>query len=668
MKDSETLPAGEPVSLEAELTKANRRLARERRARIEAEAVAERGLRELYEEQRRLALLESIATAANDRRTLHDVLHFAVVTLCEFTGWQVGHVYVTTVENGENVLVSTGVWNADRTEELGAFCRKSDAFRFEKGVGLPGAVLASGKPEHLLIDETTTPRFPRTPVALAAGIRAAFAFPILVAQEVAAVVELFTFVSIEPDETLLRTMAHVGTQLGRVIERHRTETALVHDASHDPLTGLPNRALFIDQLRRAVARRKRQPHYHFAVLFIDLDRFKLVNDSLGHRAGDTLLIEVGERISAALRGSDLLARASDPPQSLDALARLGGDEFTVFLDDLGDARDAIRVADRIVASVSRPFLIEGQEVYIGASIGIAASSAHEREADDFIRDADLAMYRAKTAGKGRYQVFEPGMHAEALEHLKLEADLRNAVEKQQFVLHFQPIVTFDRGQVVGFEALVRWQRDGKLVFPGDFISELEETGLIVPLGAWVLKEACRTLRQWQDETGRHDSLYMSVNVSVRQFADPSLLDTLVAILSETKIAPHTLRLEITESLTMGNAEKSVETLRHLKALGVALSMDDFGTGHSSLAYLHRFPLDVLKIDRAFVNRVETPDGLQIVRTIVTLAHTLGMSVVAEGIETAVQGKILTDLGCKFAQGYFYFKPLAPDKARASLGA
>ncbi|HEX7665630.1 MAG TPA: EAL domain-containing protein, partial [Polyangiaceae bacterium] len=474
------------------------------------------------------------------------------------------------------------------------------------------------------------------------------------------VLEFFSVKAVIPDDETMHVIAQVCTQLTHVIERHRTSLALLHDASHDPLTGLPNRALFVDQLRRAVLRRRRHPEYQFAVLFIDLDRFKIVNDSLGHGAGDELLVEVGARISKALRGTDVISRAAG-----DTLARLGGDEFTVFLDDLSDPRDAVRVAERIQDAVLRPFLVAGQEAYIGASIGIAVSGEHEREADDFLRDADLAMYRAKTAGKGRYQIFEPAMHAEALGHLRLEADLRRAVAENQFVLHYQPIVAFDGGTVVGLEALVRWQRETKLVYPGDFIGEMEETGLIVPLGTWALREACRTLKKWQTETGRHD-LYMSVNVSVRQFADPTLVGSLEAILAETGVTPSTLRLEITESLTMGNAERSAQTLAQLKALGVTLSMDDFGTGYSSLAYLHRFPLDVLKIDRAFVGRIETEDGLQIVKTIMTLAHTLGMTVIAEGIETAAQGKVLADLGCKFAQGYYYFKPLPPDKARASL--
>ncbi|MEO8798849.1 MAG: EAL domain-containing protein, partial [Polyangiaceae bacterium] len=529
---------------------------------------------------------------------------------------------------------------------------------------LPGRVLASGKPAIAVGDadgKAAAFTHPRTRLGVEAGLRSAYAFPILLGDEVAAVLEFFSVKAVVPDEETMRLFAQVCTQLTHVVERHRTAVALVHDASHDPLTGLPNRALFVDQLRRAVARRRRHPEYEFAVLFIDLDRFKIVNDSLGHGAGDALLIAVGARISKALRGSDLISRSSD------TLARLGGDEFTVFLDDIGDARDAVRVAERILDSVLRPFLVSGQEAYIGASIGIAVSGPQERDADDFLRDADLAMYRAKTAGKGRYQIFEPAMHAEALGHLRLEADLRRAVAENQFVLHYQPIVAFGDGKVVGFEALVRWQRETKLVYPGDFIAEMEETGLIVPLGTWALREACSTLKKWQDQTGHYDSLYMSVNVSVRQFADPTLVDSLAAILAETKIAPHTLRLEITESLTMGDAEKSVETLAHLKALGVRLSMDDFGTGYSSLAYLHRFPLDVLKIDRAFVARVETEGGLQIVKTIMTLAHTLGMSVIAEGIETEEQGRILAELGCKFAQGYYFFKPMPADKARATLG-
>ena len=658
--------SAEIVALEEELQKAHSLLDRERQARVEAEAVAERQLRDLYEEQRKLRLLERIATAANENRSISEVLQFALTALCEFIDWRLGHAYLVQREGMGIRLASSGIWSRSPGPGIDEFCATSESFDFAPDVGLPGRVWSSQVPVWLtqVKDE---PNLPRAGQAEAAGLRAAFAFPVLIGSEVAAVIELFTDVHLERDEELLRLMGQVGTQLGRAVERRRNEIALMHEASHDALTGLPNRTVFVEQVQRAVSRQKRQPSYRFAVLFIDLDRFKQVNDSLGHLAGDRLLVEMSRRLGGAIRQTDMLARQqTTPPVQVDTLARLGGDEFTMFLDDLVDVGGAVRVAERILAAVDRPFFLEGQEVFIGASIGIVMNPEALQEADDLLRNADLAMYRAKTAGKGRYQVFEPEMHVRALENLRLEADLRHAVAREEFVLHYQPLIDFESNATVGFEALVRWQRPGaKLTFPDVFIRIVEDTGLIVALGAWVLREACRTLRRWQQATGR--PLSMAVNVSVRQLSQPGFLELVERTLEETGLPPASLHLEITESLTMGAVEQTITLLAGLKTLGVSLSMDDFGTGYSSLSYLHRFPLDTLKIDRAFVARIEDGGtGLPIVKTIMNLASNLGMTVVAEGVETARQGEILRELGCRYAQGYHYSRPLPELAARALL--
>jgi predicted signal transduction protein with EAL and GGDEF domain len=659
-----------PQDLAAEVARLKRRLERERLARVEAEQIAERGLRELYEKQRQIQLLESIATAANQGSSVRDVLQLAVTTVCQFTGWALGHALLVEDGSPGHRLGSSSIWNDGLHE---AFCRITEVTSFDAGDGLPGRVMASGAPVWLRDSGGAVTSFPRAAAGQQAGLKAAFAFPVLVGREVAAVLEFFSEQELDPDETLLKLMSQVGTQLGRVVERRRNEVRLIHDASHDPLTGLPNRALFLDRLQRAVQRRKRHADFNFAVLFIDLDRFKIVNDSLGHMAGDQLIIQVGTRLNAALRGGDMLARTdieggSEALNGDDTLARLGGDEFTVFLDDISELSDAVRVAERIKAALQRPFRLEGQEVYVSASIGIAASETGYDNANEVLRDADLAMYRAKTSGKARYEIYDQTMHASAVQHLKLETDLRRALQNNEFVLHYQPIIALGSDQTVGFEALVRWQRaPGELVYPGDFIQTCEDMGLIVFLGLWVLREACTRMRQWHLEFPRDKPLTISINVSVRQFVQPDLVEQVRKIIEETGIEPTSVRLEITESVTMGDVEHTIRVLGQLKEIGVRLSIDDFGTGYSSLSYLHRFPLDILKIDRSFVSQMdESSEGLQIVHTIMSLARNLGMEVVAEGTETEGHVSRLKALGCDFGQGYFFSRPVAADAVQRLL--
>lgn len=654
-------------NLDQELIKLRRRVDRERAARMDAEAIAERGLRELYEKQQQLELLEAIAVTANQATSVRDVLQFGITRICGFTGWPLGHAYLLKATADHKRLHSTSIWHGANQEAEQAFYRDTQDRQFEAGVGLPGRVMASGSPAWI-VDVASDPNFPRAQSAHQAGIQSAFAFPVLVGTEVAAVLEFFSHTTLQPDSSLLRLMSQIGTQLGRVIERQNADEKLIHDASHDPLTGLPNRALFRDRLTRAIARGHRRSDASFAVLFIDLDRFKVVNDSLGHLAGDRLIVEVAARFSTSLRQTDMVARVSAVPGSqaaaataedYDTLARLGGDEFTILLDDIHDVGGAVRVADRIQEALARPFVLQGQEVYIGASIGIAWSASGYGSADEVLRDADLAMYRAKAMGKGRYEIFDRTMHAAAMNRLALETNLRHALKNNEFVVHYQPIVGLRGGEITGFEALVRWQKSAtELIYPGDFIDVAEDTGLILFLGLWVLREACRTMRRWHEEFPRAQPLTISVNLSARQFAQPDLVQQVRQIIVETGINPATLRLELTESVTIGNAERAIEILTQIKELGVRISIDDFGTGYSSLSYLHRFPIDILKIDRSFVTQMDSAnDGLQIVRTIMSLARNLHMDVVAEGIESEANAAYLQSLGCKLGQGYFFSKPV-----------
>ncbi|BAS57475.1 MULTISPECIES: sensor domain-containing protein [Leptolyngbya] len=441
-------------------------------------------------------------------------------------------------------------------------------------------------------------------------------------------------------------VTHFVSVMREVTERKIVEEQLRRNAFHDSLTGLPNRLLFMERLSQTVERAHEDPNYRFALLFLDLDRFKVINDSLGHMIGDQLLIAIARRLESCLNKHD-------------TVARLGGDEFTILLENIKSDADATKVAERVQKALSTPFNLSGHEVFTSASIGITLSSTDFDRPEDLLRGADIAMYRAKAQGKACHEVFDHDMHTHVVALMQLENDLRRAVERQDFELYYQPIVALATGRIMGFEALVRWQHPEQgIISPAKFVPIAEETGLIIPLGQWVLREACRQLKQWQDEFSSEPPLTVSVNLSSRQFSQPSLINQIRQILVETGIDAHCLKLEITESAIMENTESAMDMLLQLKAMGIQLSVDDFGTGYSSLGYLYRFPMDVLKIDRSFVSRVDV-DGekLELVRTIITLAWNLGMDVVAEGVETTKQLAQLKALKCEYGQGFLFSKPL-----------
>ncbi|MFL6207981.1 MAG: putative bifunctional diguanylate cyclase/phosphodiesterase [Pyrinomonadaceae bacterium] len=440
--------------------------------------------------------------------------------------------------------------------------------------------------------------------------------------------------------------AHLIFQVQDITDRKLAEQRLQHDAFHDALTGLPNRAMFLDHMRLAIGRAQRREGKGFAVLYLDVDRFKVINDSLGHPIGDQLLVGLARRIESCLRPGD-------------TVARLGGDEFILLVEDLNAETEAIVVADRIQTQLQTPFELNGREVFATVSIGIASSWTSYQNPEDIVRDADTAMYRAKTRGKSRYEIFDGAMHAHATSVLQLETDMRHALERQEFFVHYQPIVALEGFKLRGFEALVRWQHPERgYISPVEFIPIAEETGLIIPLGEWVLREACAQMERWQKIFPADPPLVVSVNLSGKQFIQQDLIKNVACIIEETGIDPKGLKLEITESMVMDNVEQATEMLRQLRALGLKLSIDDFGTGYSSLSYLHRFPVDTLKIDRSFVTRMtDNNENLEIVRTIITLAQTLGMDVVAEGVETKEQLSMLHTLGCEHGQGYYFSKPV-----------
>jgi diguanylate cyclase (GGDEF)-like protein/PAS domain S-box-containing protein len=432
---------------------------------------------------------------------------------------------------------------------------------------------------------------------------------------------------------------------------------LLHNVSHDSLTGLPNRSLFLDRLNHSINNTRRHKGLVFAVLFVDIDRFKIVNDSLGHSVGNVLLKETAKKLQSCLRPED-------------TIARLGGDEFGILLEEISSVNDASSVANRIQKEFKSPFNLNNQDIFITASIGIATSSATLEQPEDILRDADLALFKAKSSGRARNELFDMEMHRNAVEVLQLETDLRRAIDRQEFTVYYQPIISLASGKITGFEALIRWYHPEKGLITNDkFIPVAEETGLIIPIGRWVLREACLQIKKWQEIFKNDHPLTMSVNISGKQFSHPKLIEQVAQIISDTAIDANFLKLEITESTIMENAENARKMLIQLREMNIQLQIDDFGTGYSSLSYLHWFPVNTLKIDRSFVSRIGANDeNLEIVKTIVLLARSLKMNVIAEGIETGEQLSQLKELNCDHGQGYFFSRPGTPEVIEEVLAA
>ena len=462
--------------------------------------------------------------------------------------------------------------------------------------------------------------------------------------------------------TAQQTIYQLNAQLeGRVKERtQQLETAnsqLSKQAFRDPLTWLPNRALLMERLQEALNQQQANPDDQFAVFYLDCDRFKPVNDSLGHQAGDELLIAISERLNSVLRQEDFLAR-------------LGGDEFVILLGNLEDARYATQVADRIIKSFAIPFYIREKDIFVSFSIGIVLECANYWNPEELLRDADTAMYQAKALGKDQYQIFEPSMYQAACHRLQLETDLRQSIQREELALYYQPIVELETGNVVGMEALIRWHHPTQGLIPPDrFIPIAEETGFILKLGQWALREACKHLRHWQNQGIVTSAFSVSVNVSACQFSQPDFVKQLDEILAETQLAPQCLKLEITETVIMQDIPSVTDNISNLQQRSIQLSIDDFGTGYSSLSYLHSFSVENLKIDRSFINRLhKKKNNFGLVTAIVQIGKAMKMNLIAEGIETSEQLAQLKFLGCQFGQGYLFSKPLPSEEMVALLSA
>ena len=593
-----------------------------------------RDITERKRSEEELTLLQTIVLAIDEAPDLGASLEVTVQRVCEVTGW-VGGAAWTPAADG-SVLQLRRSWCGD-DPQLAAFCEQRQTLELRPGEGLPGRVWASGQPavsaqlgEH---DDATR----------AAGLEVGVAVPVLADREVVAVLEMFNFAEGTDDRRVLSLVATVAGQLGTVIERKRAQERLAHQALHDPLTELPNRALFLDRLALALARLRRRKS-SMAVLFGDVDRFKLVNDSLGHDAGDRLLVALSRRLRDVLRPGD-------------TLARFGGDEFAVLCEDVPEG-DVAGIASRMMEALVEPFTTGGREVFVSMSVGIAISDDPDQRAETLLRDADAAMYRAKDRGRARFEVFDEAMRDQSTERLMLENALRRAPERGELRALYQPIVRLADGSMVAAEALVRWAHPERgMLTAAEFVPLAEETGIIVPVGGWVLDEACREAAGW---AGDGKAPAVSVNLSARQLNRTDLVEAVDRALQESGLDPDRLWLEITESVLMEDADAAVAALERLRGLGVHLCVDDFGTGYSSLAYLRRFPVDALKVDRSFVAGLgKDPEDSAIVEAVVSMAHSLRLSVVAEGVETDEQLNRLRELGCELAQGFYFAAPVPP---------
>ncbi len=616
-----------------------------------AEIQLQRASVEIRRESRSVELLRRTATAANASTSPEAALRVCLREVCRFTGWPVGHAYLL---GPDARLITSGLWSLDDPERYARIVAASNSMSFAPGVGLPGRVLAGGQPEwieNVMVD----PNFPCNRAG-ELGVRAGIGLPVLADGEVVAVLEFFHPEALARDPGLLDLLGDVGSQLGRVFERERAASRIRSLAYYDGLTQLPNRRLFQENLERGL-RRARRDATGMALLFLDLDSFKHVNDSLGHDVGDQLLCEVARRLRRAVRTNDVVARNLAPgADDGNQLSRLGGDEFTILLPEIQQPQDAAQVAQRALAVFSEPIEVAGSRVFGSASIGIALYPHDGEDSGTLLSRADTAMYAAKQEGGG-YRFFDVAMNRESARRIEMGAWLREALERDRFELHFQPICDAATGAVHSAEALIRMRGpDGTLVPPDQFIPVAEEIGLIGPIGEWVLRSACRRAVEWREELGR--PLRVAVNVSVQQIASVDFVATVARALRDAGLPAEGLELEITESTIMRDDAPTRAAVQGLRALGLQLTLDDFGTGYSSLSYLRRFPLSRIKIDRSFISDIPGNQAdVTLTSAILALAQSLGLRAVAEGVETEEQLAFLRRHGCSDVQGYLLGRPL-----------
>jgi len=610
----------------------------------------------------RQAMEHKVTRLLSESETLEIFMPKFIQTMAEALGCVCGACWLRDEQN--QVLSRVASWSVDTADIVEFVAQGGPAIPLPLAPGgLIRRAWEGGEPVWIG-DLAQDASFRRAQLAAAAGVNGAFAFPIRFDYEVLGVMEFFSRDGRPPDEALVQSTRSIGSQIGQFMARKRAEERVRHLANYDELTGLPNRSMFHQRVAHALAQARRNARV-LAILFIDLDRFKNINDTLGHDAGDRVLKEIADRLRECLRETD-------------TVGRLGGDEFVVLTEELAQPAQVAAVAQKILAAVARPVVLATREVHLTGSIGISTYPGDSEDMQGLMKNADIAMYRAKELGKNNYQFYSARMNVHTLERLAMESDLRRALERNEFLLHYQPKVELGSGRIAGVEALVRWQQPGKeLIPPAQFIPLAEETGLIVPIGEWVLRTACLQNKSWQDQG--LPRLRTAVNLSARQFAHENLVQDVARVLSETGLAPAALEFEITESMVMSNPERAVRLLDQFKNMGIHLSIDDFGTGYSSLSYLKRFPINSVKIDRSFIRDLPgDADDAAITEAIIAMAHSLRLRVIAEGVETEEQLRFLRAHGCDEMQGYHFSRPLpegellrllqaaAPDSRTASV--
>lgn len=639
-------------SLDRKCQRLEREIARERAIRKEAEQIAEHGMRELYLSRENLQLLNRISAHANDSDTPSTALRFAIQEICAQQGYCVGHALLRVGPEGDERLEGTDIWVA--TDEHLAFpfleaCRKIVAWPC---VSSPGRLFLEQHPIWTP-DLYVQHNFTRAVAARRAGLRSSISVPVVMGHELVGAMEFYQTDTTEPSDELMDLLLQIGIQLGRVFKRRRHADTLLKNALSDPLTELPNRTAFEADIKSIFEEEKYSEDYRTAIIYLDLDGFKLVNDTLGHNAGDTLLVAMANRLRSVVDNYRKHAWVDNI-----LLARVGGDEFVILVRsaDVGDVADDI--ATEIHECLHPVHRIGSNDVQAVASIGIALNGPEYTHPQELMRDADVAMYEAKAQGPEQTYHFTAEMRNAALARLDLEVELRRAVESSAFELNFQPIVCLATKKVAGFEALVRWRRDTEtIIMPDDFIPTAEACGLIVPLGTWVLREACKAAVRFHKENDSNPDLYISVNVALQQFQQLHFVKLVRDILLETGAHPSWIRLELTESTAATNPTHAARTITLLHEMGIQVSIDDFGTGYSSLAHLQAMPFDTLKIDRSFITKhSDNSADWSFVVAMKQLADSLGMKVIVEGIENEFQQAELESFGCEFGQGWLFGKP------------
>lgn len=597
-----------------------------------------------------LRLLQTIAlTVGEETSDLRSTLEVVLRKICDATGWTLGEAWLPSAD-GEYLHFSGAAYTG--IAELEDFTSHNHEFRYAPGEAMLGTVWQSKRPVWISDVGNASRNTPRGHLVRAAGLKAGLGVPVLAGESVVAVLSFFMLEACAEDQRLMSIVSGAAAQLGLLIQRKRAEARLNFLAHYDGLTGLPNRSLLTDRLTQTIIEAARHKRL-VGVVCLDIDRFKNINDSLGHEIGDQLLKSVAERLTGTLRKGD-------------TVARLSGDEYAVVLADMAQSDDAARLARKLVNIFAEPFHVCGSEIYVTVSLGVALFPNDDREASALLGNADIAMYRAKQAGGNCYQFYSVDMTTRASEALSLENDLRRAVERNELVLHYQPLVDATTAQVVAVEALVRWMHPKRgMIPPMQFIPLAEESGLIVPIGEWVLRSACRQCKRWR--MNGHPKLRVAVNLSARQFAQDGLDGLVIGVLREVELEASALELELTESMIMHSSQEALAVMQRLADYGVTFSIDDFGTGYSNLSYLKRFPVDILKVDRSFVKDIpHNTDDTAIADAIITMAHSLGMHVVAEGVENEQQSSFLRTHGCDTMQGFYFSKPLPVDEADKML--